>query len=191
MPVMDGMTATRLLRERGITVPIVGVTGNALDEDIRSFVEAGANEILVSEADHAGRMERGRRARDDSVPARGNLIDLVLPSPRSFVRSLRRSPCRPVSWSAFCASSPAAPAAPRARPTSSMRLPSCSALIFLRRRPTRPSCGSSRSRASRPPSTPRPQPDSEPPTPSLPIVTSPLSVWSALSSLTQPFLFLV
>jgi CheY-like chemotaxis protein len=45
---MDGMTATRLLRERGITVPIVGVTGNALDEDIRSFVEAGANEILVS-----------------------------------------------------------------------------------------------------------------------------------------------
>lgn len=59
MPVMDGMTATRLLRERGITVPIVGVTGNALDEDIRSFVEAGANEILVSAATDIGRVERG------------------------------------------------------------------------------------------------------------------------------------
>ena len=48
MPVMDGVTATRLLREGGIALPVVGVTGNALEEDIRSFMNGGATEILVS-----------------------------------------------------------------------------------------------------------------------------------------------
>jgi CheY-like chemotaxis protein len=47
MPVMDGVTATRLLREGGIALPVVGVTGNALEEDIRSFMKGGATEILV------------------------------------------------------------------------------------------------------------------------------------------------
>jgi CheY-like chemotaxis protein len=47
MPVMDGVTATRLLREGGIALPVVGVTGNALEEDIRSFMNGGATEILV------------------------------------------------------------------------------------------------------------------------------------------------
>ena len=47
MPVMDGVTATRLLREGGIVLPVVGVTGNALEEDIRSFMNGGATEILV------------------------------------------------------------------------------------------------------------------------------------------------
>ena len=47
MPVMDGVTATRLLREGGIALPVVGVTGNALEEDIQSFMNGGATEILV------------------------------------------------------------------------------------------------------------------------------------------------
>lgn len=46
MPVMDGMTATRILRSAGITIPIVGVTGNTLEEDVKAFLAAGANEIL-------------------------------------------------------------------------------------------------------------------------------------------------
>jgi len=50
MPVMDGVTATQILRAGGLTLPVVGVTGNALDEDIRSFITGGANEILVSTA---------------------------------------------------------------------------------------------------------------------------------------------
>ena len=77
MPVMDGMTTTRLLRERGITVPIVGVTGNALDEDIRSFVEAGANEILVSATADTSRAGAGPESSTHYV--RGNLIDLLSP----------------------------------------------------------------------------------------------------------------
>ena len=47
MPVMDGVTATRLLREGGIVLPVVGVTGNALEEDIHSFMMGGATEIVV------------------------------------------------------------------------------------------------------------------------------------------------
>jgi CheY-like chemotaxis protein len=47
MPIMTGVTATRILRERGYTLPIVAVTGNALAEDILAFREAGANDILV------------------------------------------------------------------------------------------------------------------------------------------------
>jgi CheY-like chemotaxis protein len=47
MPVMDGMTATRILREAGFHVPIIGVTGNALEEDLKAFLAAGANEILT------------------------------------------------------------------------------------------------------------------------------------------------
>ena len=48
MPVMDGVTATRLLREGGIALPVVGVTGNALEEDVQSFMMGGATEIVVS-----------------------------------------------------------------------------------------------------------------------------------------------
>jgi CheY-like chemotaxis protein len=45
---MDGVTATRLLRERGLTLPIIGVTGNALEEDLEAFRQSGADEVLVS-----------------------------------------------------------------------------------------------------------------------------------------------
>ena len=47
MPNMDGVTATRILRGRGFSLPIVGVTGNALEEDINNFCLAGANEVLT------------------------------------------------------------------------------------------------------------------------------------------------
>ncbi len=53
MPVMDGVTATRLLRAGGVdpvACPIVGVTGNALEEDLAVFRAAGANEILTKPA---------------------------------------------------------------------------------------------------------------------------------------------
>jgi CheY-like chemotaxis protein len=47
MPLLDGMTATRILRLHGVTIPIVGVTGNALEEDLQAFREAGANQVLT------------------------------------------------------------------------------------------------------------------------------------------------
>ena len=53
MPVMDGPTATRLIRDMGYQGLIVGVTGNALAEDIRVFKSHGANEVMVKPIDIA------------------------------------------------------------------------------------------------------------------------------------------
>lgn len=46
MPGMDGSEASTTLRAMGYENMIVGVTGNALEEDKRSFIEAGADVVL-------------------------------------------------------------------------------------------------------------------------------------------------
>ena len=47
MPVMDGLTATRWIRQRRITTPVVAVTANS-DADVRRrCFEAGMNDLLV------------------------------------------------------------------------------------------------------------------------------------------------
>jgi len=49
MPVMDGLQATRAIRKiRGMdTVPIIGVTANAFEEDRRKCLEAGMNDHIA------------------------------------------------------------------------------------------------------------------------------------------------
>ena len=47
MPIMDGVTATRCIRKLGYKGQIIGVTGNALQEDVATFVENGANIVLT------------------------------------------------------------------------------------------------------------------------------------------------
>jgi signal transduction histidine kinase/ActR/RegA family two-component response regulator len=49
MPEMDGIEATRAIRARGgllATVPIIAVTANAFDEDVRSCLDAGMNDFI-------------------------------------------------------------------------------------------------------------------------------------------------
>ena len=46
MPVMNGPTATGHLRAMGCTVPIIGVTGNMLSDDITLFKSQGATEVM-------------------------------------------------------------------------------------------------------------------------------------------------
>ena len=46
MPVMNGPTATGHLRAMGCTVPIIGVTGNMLPDDIQFFKAQGATEVM-------------------------------------------------------------------------------------------------------------------------------------------------
>jgi CheY-like chemotaxis protein len=46
MPVMDGPTATQLIREAGYIGPIVGITGNVLPEDFELFRSKGATAVL-------------------------------------------------------------------------------------------------------------------------------------------------
>ena len=46
MPIMDGPTATSVIRSLGFTNPIFGVTGNTLDSDIQYFISKGVNAVL-------------------------------------------------------------------------------------------------------------------------------------------------
>ena len=47
MPVMDGLTASRKIRELGITTPIVATTGHAMTGQYELYLEAGLNDCLV------------------------------------------------------------------------------------------------------------------------------------------------
>ena len=46
MPVMDGMEATRLIKEKHPKLPIIALTANAFDSDRQLAFEAGCNEFL-------------------------------------------------------------------------------------------------------------------------------------------------
>ena len=46
MPVMDGMEATRLIKEKHPELPIIALTANAFDSDRQLTYEAGCNEFL-------------------------------------------------------------------------------------------------------------------------------------------------
>lgn len=51
MPVMDGITAIRILRQQEFTGPIVVLTANVLAEDRKACKEAGANEFISKPID--------------------------------------------------------------------------------------------------------------------------------------------
>lgn len=51
MPRMDGLEATRRLRELCPDTPVVAVTGNALDVEQAEFVAAGACRVLTKPLD--------------------------------------------------------------------------------------------------------------------------------------------
>ena len=46
MPILDGIKTTKELRKRGYTKPIVSLSANVIESDIKSFYEAGMNETL-------------------------------------------------------------------------------------------------------------------------------------------------
>jgi len=51
MPGMDGLTATRVVREKGDETPIIALTANAFSEDRRACLEAGMNDHLAKPVD--------------------------------------------------------------------------------------------------------------------------------------------
>ncbi|KAF5192522.1 Two-component response regulator [Thalictrum thalictroides] len=52
MPVMDGVEATRLLREMGVTTMIVGLGSLLSEEEKQAFMEAGGDDILEKPLSH-------------------------------------------------------------------------------------------------------------------------------------------
>ena len=47
MPVMDGLEATRLIRQQSLTTPIIALTAFAFDQDRIRVMEAGCNDFLT------------------------------------------------------------------------------------------------------------------------------------------------
>lgn len=52
MPIMDGLTATRLLREQGYTGPIVALTANAMRQEKQDCYDAGCNDVCTKPIDY-------------------------------------------------------------------------------------------------------------------------------------------
>jgi CheY-like chemotaxis protein len=46
MPVMDGLEATKLIKERHPDLPVIALTANAFDSDRKLAMEAGCNAFL-------------------------------------------------------------------------------------------------------------------------------------------------
>ena len=46
MPVMTGVEATQALRDAGYPYLIIGVTGNVMDDDVRAYMDAGADMVV-------------------------------------------------------------------------------------------------------------------------------------------------
>ena len=51
MPNMNGPDATKAIRALGYTGLMLGVTGNAMEKDIQTFISSGVNEVLVKPLD--------------------------------------------------------------------------------------------------------------------------------------------
>ena len=87
MPIMDGLTATRLIRDGGNSVPIVGLTANAFSSDRHACFDAGMNSFVakpvtrskLAEAIGAVLQQRATRQPGQDAPAidRGQRAALI------------------------------------------------------------------------------------------------------------------
>jgi CheY-like chemotaxis protein len=63
MPEMDGLEATRNIRQSGNNIPVIAMTANVFKEDIDKCLEAGMNDHLGKPLDMGNVLEKIRKYR--------------------------------------------------------------------------------------------------------------------------------
>jgi PAS domain S-box-containing protein len=61
MPNVNGYEATRILRKKGVTTPIIALTANAMKDDDKKCIEAGCNDYLPKPLDRQSLFEKIRK----------------------------------------------------------------------------------------------------------------------------------
>ena len=77
MPGMNGYEATEVLRNKGITCPIVALTAHAMKGDDRKCIEAGCNDYMTKPFDHRLLVEKVRKYLppvNDTLSKKANLV---------------------------------------------------------------------------------------------------------------------
>lgn len=77
MPVMDGLTASKILRDRGYTGPIVALTAGAMQQEQQECFDAGCNDVCTKPIDHADFIRVLSRHLEQILPSNLNMSPVV------------------------------------------------------------------------------------------------------------------
>jgi len=99
MPVMDGVTATKILREKGYKKPIVSLSANVIESDLETYKEAGVDDslskpIISAELDNIiGKYLKDQESKEilidfDSINVEQLAVNLSLPNEEIVLKLL-------------------------------------------------------------------------------------------------------